>query len=227
MIFLDKFKDKYKIKCVIKKIYVYPMIVNYVLIGVLLATKNLNDKTPRNFFKGSSKKFWFTCNVCNHNFYQSLNNITTSNMWCPFCSSKQLCDKDDCKICFEKSFASIDKSKCWNINLNDKSPREVFKNSGKKYHFICDICNHDLYLKLDPISSKNAWCEYCINQKICNKEDCKMCFEKSFANHEKSKYLDKNLNGNINLRNIFKCAHIKLFFKCDICEHSLKKCYIL
>lgn len=31
--------------------------------------------------------------------------------------------------------------------------------------------------------------------KLCNNEKCKVCFNKSFASHEKSKYLvDKNIN---------------------------------
>jgi len=50
------------------------------------------------------------------------------------CSDKKLCDKEDCKKCFEKSFASHEKAKYWS-NKNELKPRQVFKSSGKKYFF--------------------------------------------------------------------------------------------
>jgi len=30
---------------------------------------------PKDFFKSISKKFWFDCNLCNHNLYITLNSI--------------------------------------------------------------------------------------------------------------------------------------------------------
>ena len=72
------------------------------------------------------------------------------------CKPRQrfLC-KNDCDVCFERSFASHEKSKFWNVELNSKivltkfkkkidcsSPRQVFKNSNDKFWFNCDECNH-------------------------------------------------------------------------------------
>ena len=50
-------------------------------------TKNKNI-TPRNIAKYCNSKFWFTCDVCNHDFENSLNNITGLNTWCPNCKNK-------------------------------------------------------------------------------------------------------------------------------------------
>ena len=47
------------------------------------------------------------------------------------CSDKKLCDKEDCKKCFEKSFASHEKAKYWS-NTNELKPNQVSKGSGKK-----------------------------------------------------------------------------------------------
>lgn len=182
-----------------------------------------NNSKPRQYFKGSSKKFWFTCNVCNHNFQQSPNYITSSKRWCPYCGNKNLCDDVNCKKCFDKSFASHEKSKYLDKILNgDINPRKIFKNSNKKYFFKCGICNHVLSKSPDNITSKDNWCAYCVNQKLCDNENCKMCFEKSFANHEKCQYLDKTKT-NINPRYVFRSAHIKLPFKCNICNHLFEK----
>ena len=42
---------------------------------------------------------------CKHHFDMQLDSITSGH-WCKYCANQALCDNDDCKICFEKSFAS-------------------------------------------------------------------------------------------------------------------------
>jgi very-short-patch-repair endonuclease len=41
------------------------------------------DKIPRQVFKNSNKKYWFTCEDCGYNFNSTLLNITTGKNWCP------------------------------------------------------------------------------------------------------------------------------------------------
>ena len=79
------------------------------------------DVKPIQVFKGSSNKYWFDC-ICGHSFESALGNIATSNQWCPYCSNPphKLCEKD-CQRCFEKSFASHEKSKYW----SDKNVDEM------------------------------------------------------------------------------------------------------
>ena len=69
------------------------------------------DLKPNRVSIGSAKKCWFLCGVCKHDFESDPNHITAKKnpTWCPYCASKTLCDKDDCKICFDKSFASYNK----------------------------------------------------------------------------------------------------------------------
>ena len=50
-------------------------------------------------------------------------------------NTKQLCDKVDCQTCFDKSFASHEKSKFWSSKNGDVKPRQVFKGSSNKYWF--------------------------------------------------------------------------------------------
>ena len=46
-----------------------------------------NKINPRHIFKGTPKKYWFNCNICNHEFRSSLNHII-GNRWCPICVNK-------------------------------------------------------------------------------------------------------------------------------------------
>ena len=106
---------------------------------------------------------------------------------------KKLCNNNDCEICFNKSFASNEKSKYWSEE-NKIKPRDVFLQSNKKFIFNCDKCSHNFEGLLSNII-KGQWCSYCSNRQLCNNNNCEICFNKSFASNEKSKYWsDKNSN---------------------------------
>ena len=175
-------------------------------------------------FKHSKKKLEFFCNVCLHSFFKSPTNIINDGSWCPYCSKppKILCDIEKCKICFEKSFASHEKSQFLIDNVN---PRFIFKGTGKKYNFKCNFCLHIFSQTIGSITcetSRNSWCPYCSKSPklLCHNLECQICFNKSFASHEKSKYLiDK-----IDPRFIFKSSSVKLNFLCDICNHNYNTC---
>ena len=58
------------------------------------------------------------------------------------CNSKRLCENEECKICFEKSFKSHEKSEFWSEKNGDVKPRQVFKGKRHKYWFDCNTCDH-------------------------------------------------------------------------------------
>ena len=68
---------------------------------------------------------------------------------------KILCNNNDCKFCFEKSFASYEKSKYWS-NKNIENPRNLMKSSDKKYWFNCNICSHEYECSLSNIQKRNC-----------------------------------------------------------------------
>ncbi len=140
--------------------------------------------------------------------------------WCSFCSNppKQLCNNENCQNCFEKSFASHEKSKFWS-EKNKLKPRNVFNKSNDEFWFKCE-CGHNFQSLLSSISI-GSWCPYCCNppHKLCDDENCKKCFEKSFASHEKSKFWSE-IN-DLKPRNVFKNTAIKFLFKC-INNHKFK-----
>jgi very-short-patch-repair endonuclease len=177
-----------------------------------------NEKNPEEVFKSSHNKYWFDCD-CGHSFYSIINSITKGS-WCPYCSnpSKQICNSNDCMNCYNKSFASHEKSKFWS-SKNEKNPRQVFKSgTSNKYWFDCH-CGHSFNSTLGNISNKQ-WCPYCSNppKQVCSSDDCIQCFNKSFASHEKSKYWSSK--NEKNPRQVFKSGTSnKYWFDCD-CGHS-------
>ncbi len=173
-----------------------------------------NTINPENVKKCSNKKFWFNCDKCSHLFLKSLDNITKKNSWCPYCSGRKLCDANDCKQCWDKSFASHEKSFYWS-SKNQGSPRNVFKNGHQKGWFDCNICHHSFLSTIYNVSCGNTWCPYCSNAKLCDNPDCLECFERSFASHEKAK--NWSSTNNEIPRQVAKNSHLKYNFDCEIC----------
>jgi Marseilleviridae restriction endonuclease len=181
-----------------------------------------NDVNPRSVNKGTDKKYWFKCKKSNHDFLISPNSIATNNSFCAFpcCGNQKLCDNDKCKLCFNASFASSDKAKYWS-DKNVILPRNIFKSSGKKYLFKCEK-GHEFEISLSYISKNKLWCSYfcCSGRILCNDDRCKICFDASFASHEKIKYFsDKNIKIP---RQICKGTRDKYWFKCSKSNHEFK-----
>ena len=174
-----------------------------------------NQLKPTEVFKSSGKKYWFDCSSCNHSFDIALHHVSTGS-WCNYCSNKKLCESNDCVICFNKSFASNEKTIYWS-DKNKCQPRNVFKSSNKKYCFDCEKCNHSFDITLNDIAS-GYWCAYCGNKKLCDSSSCQLCFNKSFASIDNSKYWSSK--NEVKPRDVFKSSHNKYWFNCSMCNHS-------
>lgn len=177
-----------------------------------------NELHPRQVSKSSQTKFWFDCNVCNHEFESRLSNIS-QGCWCPYCTNKKLCGDGGCKSCTDKSFASCEKSKYWS-KKNTLQPIQVSIAAHKKIWFDCNICNHEFESYAFNIS-RGIWCPYCTNQKLCDDDKCKICFDKSFASSSKAKYWSKK--NNKVPRKLCKTIPNKYLFDCDICKHEYEQ----
>ena len=178
---------------------------------------NKNEKKPNEVALNSHQKFWFDCE-CGHEFESSLLNINQGNNWCGYCCvpSQKLCNQD-CISCYNKSFASHPKSQYWSNN-NELTPRQVFKGTDrKKFKFICNKCSHKLSMNLKDITSKGHWCSYCSHQKLCENNECDMCFNNSFASIERSIFLNDK---SVNPRMLFKSTNKKYKFDCDLCNKT-------
>jgi hypothetical protein len=102
----------------------------------------INDTKPEFVSLNSHKKYWFDCE-CGHSFESNLLNINHGNNWCPYCYNRKLCG--NCETCYNKSFASHEKSKYWS-NKNNCDPLTILKGSDKKFYFNCNNCNHEFII---------------------------------------------------------------------------------
>lgn len=179
----------------------------------------INNKNPTDVYKSTGDKYWFECNICNHKFNISLYNVSCSNQWCPYCSNAQLCATEDCIICFNKSFASHEKSKYLsNKNIN---PRNIFKYSNKSFIFNCNTCDHTFEAIIHNISL-NQWCPYCAFpcKKLCNDNECNICFNHSFYSNYNSLFWS-SINEE-HPRDVIKSSKYKYWFDCHECNHCFE-----
>jgi very-short-patch-repair endonuclease len=179
-----------------------------------------NTLKPNEVALNSHKKFWFDCGECGHPFDIQLNNVNIGR-WCPYCCNKKLCEPNkNCKICFDKCFASVERSNSWS-NKNEETPYEVLKNSHKKYWFDCDKCEHEFQSCLSDITSKNSWCPYCANRVMCSSDkNCLTCQNKSFASIERRKNWSSKNKKKPN--EVFKSTTEIFIFDCDKCGNEFK-----
>jgi hypothetical protein len=179
---------------------------------------NKNELKPREVFKSSSSIYLFDCD-CGHTIENQLNYIT-SGRWCSYCVNQKLCDDNNCKQCYDKSFASSDKAIFWS-NKNELKPRDVFKSSFSSICWFDCECGHTFECSLNNITSGGNWCGYCSNppKLLCDDNNCKKCFEKSFDSVDKAKYWSRK--NEFKPRYVFKSSNTKYLFHCE-CGHSFE-----
>lgn len=175
-----------------------------------------NICNPEDVHLTSSYKGIFICSICNHEFTALIRNITYNDQWCSYCYGDKLCLNEDCKICYDKSIASLEQAKYWS-SLNKCNPRFIRKGTHKSFLFNCNICGHLFDVIISRIESEKAWCKYCKN-KLCDDIDCTICYNNSFASHPLAKFWSHE--NNILPRSVRKCSVKKYIFVCDKCNHS-------
>ena len=183
--------------------------------------------SPYSFTKGSEYVAHFICNKCDHNFEVNIDHVTNEKtpQWCPYCSKNTTgwthCDKPNCSICFGKSFASDSKAKYWHPTKNiNVLPLNISVCSGKMCWFLCE-CGHEYLSSPNILKYKDdIGCVYCRDKFVmhCGNESCTICNKKSFIDHPKSLYFDKQMNGDIDLKMIGYSSNKKFWFKCNECR---------
>jgi len=175
--------------------------------------------TPRHITRSSGRICHFIC-VYGHSFSQKINYVTNGG-WCSVCcNSKRLCLNEDCKKCFNNSFASHPNAIYWNYEKNKQIPREVFRCNNNKFWFSCIVCNHDFDIALNHVSD-GKWYKYCKGNDLCDKE-CDFCYNKSFASCSKSNSWIFELN-ELTPRQVCKNSGKKCWFKCEFCHTNFNK----
>lgn len=174
-----------------------------------------NSLKPRQVFKNAKLKYFFKCNICEHDFDISPQTINGQEQFCPYCVNQKLCDNEKCMLCFDKSFANNSFSKYWS-DKNELSPRQIFNRTHKKFMFNCRECKHELEIGLSHIRENKLNCIYCGSKELCNDDKCEHCLTKSFKSHPKSRFW--SVNNTVSPRQVFKTTHLKYLFDCTECK---------
>jgi hypothetical protein len=182
----------------------------------ILWNTTYHGQCNRNLLKSNKNIYTFTCNICNHDFENTIANIEIASVPCPFCSPKKsiLCQDLNCNICLSKSLLGhIECMRLWHPTLNTLDPRQIRQTSAKdKIWLICDDCDHDYEKSANDFCILNKRCPYCVigGDVVCGNINCTTCH--TFVEHPMAQYWHPTLNGS-------KLPH---HFKYG----SKKKCYI-
>ncbi|SHO33466.1 Restriction endonuclease [Cedratvirus A11] len=175
-----------------------------------------NELTPREIGKHDKGLFWFFCPDCDHEFQRRPYGVTTNKYICLFCNGKELCGREECEPCYQRSFASVENSKYWS-DKNGVSPLLLFKNSTKGYVFDCRDCGHEFITSL-AIVARGSWCAYCNGRDLCFEEDCKYCENRSFLSSRNASWWSRK--NKYPPRNYLKYSYDEAYFDCGRCGHE-------
>lgn len=185
-----------------------------------------NALSARHISRGNDNKFWFSCTTCEHEYDSVPYSMTEERTYCPYCTHQKLCEAE-CKRCEEMSCASHERMRAEWSATNPKTPRQVFLQSNKPVDFVCRACEHSFRTPPNHYARRDKGYPYCANSKLCESEDCNICFTKSFASHPRMAcWSPKNT---LNPRMTFKGSDKRAIFECDVCssEFDSKLCNIL
>lgn len=138
--------------------------------------------------------FIFDCDNCPHEFPMHPNHIASQNRWCMYCTNQMLCPDRKCKICYDKSFASVKDSKYWHPTANNGlMPIDEFKTSAHLATFQCNKCPHAFKTKIYVVTY-GSWCFYCAPNSVdfCDNVGCEFCLKKSCFYEPISKVWSEN-----------------------------------
>ncbi|HIG59057.1 MAG TPA: hypothetical protein EYQ21_06680, partial [Flavobacteriales bacterium] len=94
--------------------------------------------TPEKITKGSSKKLWWKCKVCEHEWRTLVH--TRQRAGCPCCANNVI--HSDGRNSLENTHPEI--SEEWHPELNGVlKPMDIKARSGKKIWWKCKICEHE------------------------------------------------------------------------------------
>lgn len=130
---------------------------------------------------------------------------------------KKLCDNEECNVCFERSFASIqDAVEMLVIGPNGTNPRLNFKSTNAKATFKCTECDHEFDHQSVNFTSGHR-CPFCSGRQLCNDSTCSFCFQRSAASF--STMLKSAANGKP-ARELPKHSQVSCVWHCTVCLHE-------
>lgn len=163
------------------------------------------------------------CNKCPHQF-SCRKNYLLKGVWCPYCcvKNRKLCNDMTCQYCLDNSIQGLypelidlsHRGLIWS-EKNAYPPRYFSRFSNKIAILLCTVCNHETKRRM---YSNLINCNYCSHTTyLCEKKECKWCWDKSFAHSPLSKYMIDNA-WTYPKRSSKYCR-----FRCESCDYIFQK----
>ncbi len=178
------------------------------------------DLKPEFFSVGSSKKVWWKCSQCGHQWKTSVSN-RTYGFGCPKCGKEKAArsSSQNRVIIGENDFATINPvaASQWNYEKNgDLKPDSLTANSNLMVWWKCPDCGNEWEATI--ASRKNSKdCPFCINRRF--QEGFNDIFSKK---PELKKEWDYEKNINIDPSKTICSSHEKAWWKCSKCGYKWK-----
>jgi len=114
------------------------------------------ETTPYNVTRGSTKKAWWKCETCSHEWKTSINNRTTHKSNCPGCSRHTLSSTNCLMYKYPQSI------KEWHPTLNNgKTPYDFTPDANIKVWWKCSNCNYEWNATINNKFKHNVGCKKC------------------------------------------------------------------
>jgi hypothetical protein len=176
----------------------------------------LNGKnSPDNLTAGSSKKLWWKCIKCEHEWVATADKRSNRGDNCPVCSNRKV--HNDGRNSMRNTHPEI--AKDFHPTLNGEcNPDNLTAGSGRKIWWKCQKCEHEYKVSASSRIYFDSKCKVCSNQIV--HEDGRNAM---ITTHP---LLAKEFNDLKNkphtTSNVIAGTHKKLWWDCQNCKHSWK-----
>lgn len=174
-----------------------------------------NKKRPEDYACSSLEKVWWKCKYCKNTWMDSINHRVYRNSNCQFCSSKKLKLLEG----FTDLATTNPELLCeWDYEKNIIKPQDVTNKSQKRVYWKCSK-GHS-YEQSIYVHVKGSGCKYCSGHAVL-----KGFNDISTTNPEILEIwdFDKNIENNIDIYELSRGSHTRVFLKCSKCSHTWSK----
>ena len=169
-------------------------------------TKN-GDLTPSDVKPGTSKKAWWQCRVCNHEWDATVASRSQGN-GCPACAGRVVTPKN-CLATVKPSVASE-----WHPSRNGNlTPYDVIAGSTKKIWWKCHVCGHEWEALVYSRSSDHG-CPACAGH-VATSRNCLAAVNPSLAAE-----WHPTRNGDLTANHVTVGTNKKVWWRCHDCGHE-------
>lgn len=130
-----------------------------------------NKIKPEEVMKGSNKKIWWKCSICNNEWETKIYNRGVLHRGCPKCAIKKRIDSFKANQLATKGSLKENNPKLleeWDYKKNTLSPEMVTSGSNEKVWWKCSKCGYEWKTSINKRTISNHGCPKCGIKKVAS-----------------------------------------------------------